>query len=634
MTLKQKIRCYMLLLLTCSAAAFVASAQTPATATDATTTTTGQPQKTSEQQQALERKALALLDELAGGADALRLPENRALVRASIADILWTHDEKRARSLFKESLSSLTEATNAAAATDDADESSEMGFGMMAKQMTLQLRGEVLQIIAAHDARLALDYLRATRPPASSTATLASKRYGLPDTESQTELALAAQMATSEPKQALEVAEESLSRGISPQLPDIVLKLEKKDHEAAAKLATDIVKKLRTENLSFENGSASVAISLLQMHPAAAKDAAPLLNKQAMQDLANMLAAAATSLPSGKSYYLNQFESVLPDIEKYAPARAAEVRRKIAAFKKRNEDAVTLRATDGVGDDDGDEDAGVQADYRKALEKGTADDILALAAKASPEMRNQMIQQAASKTLTEGSADRARSIINDKISDPLERKQMLAELDRQALASAVEKGKIEDARQTLTRVRSNDARAAALAALAINAKEKGQQKLAQQLLDESRGAINPRPRNLAQLAAQFQVARAAALVDPAHSFVVVEPMVDQLNELVNAATVLGGFIAPEFIRDDEAIMSFASKPIALLSAQYNKELSALLSTDFERTKAVADRFQRNELRILARLLIARNVLAPPPVATEEEKTNTAPANTPVVVNQY
>jgi hypothetical protein len=35
----------------------------------------------------------------------------------------------------------------------------------------------------------------------------------------------------------------------------------------------------------------------------------------------------------------------------------------------------------------------------------------------------------------------ARSIINDKITDPLERKQALAELDRQALASAVEKAK-------------------------------------------------------------------------------------------------------------------------------------------------------------------------------------------------
>ncbi len=631
MALKQKIYCYMLLLLICFVATVVASAQTPATGADATAATTAtadQPQKTSEQQ-ALERKALALLDELAGGADALRLPENRALVRASVADILWTHDEKRARALFKDAMSGLVEATPAAA--DDSDESFEMGFGLMAKQMTMQLRSEVLQMIAAHDARLALEYLRATRPPASGAATLASKRYGLADTESQTELALAAQIATSEPKQALEVAEESLSHGISSQLPDIVLKLEKKDHESAAKLAADIVKKLRSENLSAENGSARMAINLLQMQSAAGKDAAPILNKQAMQDLANMLATAALSLPSGKSYYLNQFESALPDIEKYAPARAAQLRRKIAAANKRNEAAATA---DNGGDDDGDNDAGVQADYQKALEKGTADDIIALASKASPEMRSQMIQQAASKTLAEGNADRARSIINDKITDPLERKQALAELDRQALASAVEKGKIEDARQTLTRVRSNDARAMALAALAINAKEKGQQKLAQQLLDESRGAINPRPRNLAQLAAQFQVARAAALVDPAHSFVLIEPMVDQLNELVNAAAVLGGFIAPEFMREDEAMMSFASKPIAMLSAQYNKELSALLSTDFERTKAVADRFQRNELRILARLLIARNLLAPP-VATEEDKTTTVvPTNTRVVIEQH
>ncbi len=93
---------------------------------------------------------------------------------------------------------------------------------------------------------------------------------------------------------------------------------------------------------------------------------------------------------------------------------------------------------------------------------------------------------------------------------------------------------------------------------------------------------------------------AAALIYPAHSFVVVEPMVDQLNELANAAMVLGSFIAPEFMREDKALMSFASKLIAMLSAQYNKELSALLSTDFERTKVIADRFQRNELRIRAR----------------------------------
>lgn len=616
MALKQFCYC---LLLSSSLLLFIA-ADTIAQAT--TNATASQEQKTSEHQE-LEKKALALLNEIAGGADTLRLAENRALVRASVADILWTHDEKRARALFKDAISDLIE--TASATTDDADDAS--GFGYMSKQTTAQLRGEVLQIIAAHDARLALEYLRATRPAESSAASLARKRYGQYDPEPQLELTLAAQMVASDPQRALEAAEESLARGVSTQLPDIVGKLQKKDPDAAAKLVTDIIKKLRAENLKPESESVGVAISLLKMQSGEGKDAAPILNKQAAQDLANMLATAALNVPSGKSYYMSRFDSALPEIEKYAPARAAEVRRKIAAFKKRN-----MAASDEDEGNNQSETTSVETNYQQAMEKGNADDVLALAAKAEPEMRSQMIQQAASKALAEGNAERARQIINDKITDPLERKQMLAELDRQVLARAVEKGKIEEARQIIARVRSNDERATALAALAITAKEKEQPKLALQLLDEARSAISPRARNVTQLAAQFQVARALTLVDPARSFVIVEPMIDQVNELVNAAAVLGSFIAPEFMRDDEAMMSLASRPIAMLSTQFNKELAALLTSDFERTKAVADRFQRNELRILARLLIARNVLVPP--SPEEDKTNTVPANTTIVMDQH
>jgi hypothetical protein len=35
---------------------------------------------------------------------------------------------------------------------------------------------------------------------------------------------------------------------------------------------------------------------------------------------------------------------------------------------------------------------------------------------------------------------------------------------------------------------------------------------------------------------------------------------------------------------------------------------ALANADFSRTKALADRFQRNELKIMARLLIAHSIL--------------------------
>jgi hypothetical protein len=44
-------------------------------------------------------------------------------------------------------------------------------------------------------------------------------------------------------------------------------------------------------------------------------------------------------------------------------------------------------------------------------------------------------------------------------------------------------------------------------------------------------------------------------------------------------------------------------------AHYVSALAALARADFERTKAAADRFNRDEIRIAARLIVARSVLA-------------------------
>src|SRR5258708_1545006 len=69
-------------------------------------------QKQIEKRQELERKTLAMLDEVATQALSLRLPENRSFVLAAAADLLWTHDEKRARNLFWDALNSLTSPNN------------------------------------------------------------------------------------------------------------------------------------------------------------------------------------------------------------------------------------------------------------------------------------------------------------------------------------------------------------------------------------------------------------------------------------------------------------------------------------------------------------------------------------------
>src|SRR5947209_15943963 len=51
-------------------------------------------------QAALEQKALKLLDQIISQGQGLKLPENRIRVQFSSADMLWSHDEARARNLF------------------------------------------------------------------------------------------------------------------------------------------------------------------------------------------------------------------------------------------------------------------------------------------------------------------------------------------------------------------------------------------------------------------------------------------------------------------------------------------------------------------------------------------------------
>src|SRR6266498_1056824 len=53
-------------------------------------------------QKALEDKALKLLESTLADAQMLKLVENRALFQSAAADLLWTRDEKRARSLFQD----------------------------------------------------------------------------------------------------------------------------------------------------------------------------------------------------------------------------------------------------------------------------------------------------------------------------------------------------------------------------------------------------------------------------------------------------------------------------------------------------------------------------------------------------
>ncbi len=575
-------------------------------------TPTSQPSK-EEQEKArveLERKVLSLLEEIVSDSQMLKLADNRAIVQATAADLLWPRDEKRARTYFRDALTTIG---NSLSNEPQQDATQVYGYWML-----LQLRHQLLRMVARRDPQLALDLLQATRPPMgndSAQGRMLSSRYSqLSEEELALEQSLAVEAAANDPKRALQMAEDSLSKGVSYSLAPLLRKLQQKDADAAQRLAVDIIKKLQTENLSQNPSASFVAQDLLRnaLRPqeatlgakeqAIVAQAKPLnLDDQAKRDLANIIARAALSQTTDTSILLS-IQPLLPDLEKLVPERAEQLRKRVADAQK----MLDPRAKQWM-------------EYEPLMQNGTTDAILDAAQKAPPEMRNGLYNVAAWKLAQAGDLERARQIINDNVSGP-EREQSLAMLDRRLIARAIEQGKLDEAKQLIARTPSKQARVAQIALLAMALAKKGERKLALELLAETKNLINTHPENQQEINTLLIVARAYADVEPARAFELIEPLVDEANDMISAAALLDKFsTGQKFFRKDEMVLQPGFITANVMFTQYAKELGALARADFNRTKAVADRFQRNEVRLMARLLIAQSILSDRPMTGEADE---------------
>jgi hypothetical protein len=558
----------------------------------------------------LERKALALLDETLEQSQVLKLAENRAAVRVQAADLLWPRDEKRARQLFRDAAADFVAARGAA------------GGGRRDRSywMLTQLRSQLLSTAAERDAQLALELLRDTRPPspdAGGGADAYSEMYSEdPEQELRMEQSLMAQAAESDPKAALRMAEESLSKGVTYGVLRVLERLRSKDADAASKLAGEVVAKLRSQNLTGGQEAFSVAVSLFQSvvspqssqqmfyggtatKTAAAEKPKPLAMEESdVRDLADLVAGAAIkdSTANGAYGLLMSVRPLLPELEKRVPARAAQLRQRMAEADKALDPR--MRAWTQMN----------------SVMTKTPDAIIEEAARVPEEMRPAFYSAAAMKLAEAGEAEKARQLVNDNLRGEA-REQLSALIDQTELARAVEKGDAEKARGVVGGIKSKERRARALAELAAALAAKGDKKGAGQLLEEARGLLDRSPDNEKEIEALLEVARGYALVEPARAFELIEPLIDQGNDMISAAALLEKFgQGTGFFRKGEMLMTPGLLMAGSSYARYVKALAELARVDFDRTRATADRFNRDETRLMARLLIARSILSDRPDA--------------------
>ncbi|HVF27150.1 MAG TPA: hypothetical protein VM943_02845, partial [Pyrinomonadaceae bacterium] len=248
----------------------------------------------------------------------------------------------------------------------------------------------------------------------------------------------------------------------------------------------------------------------------------------------------------------------------------------------------------------------VWQEYQEVMQSGTLDAMLEAAAKAPAEMRDQLYSQAVWKAVNENDYERARQIIAN-FTNPQQRAQMLRDLERQMPWRAAERGNFEEARQLLSRITSKEERINILLQIAMTARNNKKEDAARVFLDEAYGLVAGRAENHTQFHALLQIAQAYGTSDTSRSFAIVESAIDRLNELLAAAVVLDGFGQDSF-REGE-LRPAGGYMWNEMVRQCSEELARLAPADFERAAAAAGKFERSEVRAMARLMVARGVLS-------------------------
>ena len=557
-------------------------------------------------QEVLKSKGLELLSEVADSVPQIRLPQTRVRIQLEVSQLLWPSDEKLAAKLADNAIEGVKEYLAGVEVDQDYYQSYEVA---------MQLRHEVVQALGPHDPEKALVFLRSTRTLASPET---GQNNGHWDRELQLEVSLANQIAARDPKRAVQLAEEILKKGYSSSLLEMIHRLRSTEPELAAKLASEIAAKLQDEKLLKNQEAANLAINLLQLAhhppgqlgisrggPQATKTVTALLSEQEYKDLFDKTLSEALSYngstASPSSYYspernsaqniLNSLRSMTTEMAGYAPASVPIVEKRVVELSTPT-----------------DPQSARWKKYQEAINSGTPEDGLGEISRAPQEMREQLYQQLALKVMSQGDIPRARQIVKEHVRGPAQRRQVLANIDQQAIFLDLSKGRIEEALRGVSNLRTSRERAMVLSQIVSQLGPGRKRAAALDLLEQARSmlGVSTRVENQEQMSALLEIARAFSRYDSKRAFEIVEPLLDQFNQMSAAALVLDGFGERTF-QDGEFALQNGST-LGNIASQLMVALGTLATSNFDRAKAAAERIERPEVRISAYLSIAQQAL--------------------------
>lgn len=548
--------------------------------------------KPDEAAEALQKNAVAFLRETMMDVSNMRTLENRISFTSELAALMWYHDAREARQMFgsavtdfKALLQQYDSQMNALGAVEE----ESMSFSPFAMgdptdavrisrkmQIAMGVRQQIAMSIAEHEPELAYNFFF----DSAGMITNPQFRKQLESTDRNFELLLIAQIASTNAEKAVDLAKRSLERGITSQHVELLKQIYNKDQSKAVEFGARLLSKAKETKPSEMD--VWIIQSLLSFgsdvmdESRKSTDKAQIFSQGELRELGEMLGQALLASVDEAS------ETNLALLDKFAPSRAVQIRNKTAASNRNGaRDADMVRGDGNVG--------------------------LSAAPPPPPAPRG----RGQGNGPGVGSAGHAQS------ENELAEEKLMQDVQTLATKQIPKEERdriVEQARKILNETPGREKKIAGLSLLAAQVRKAGDQALASEIMRDAAGLVRSQPKTYRDFLLLWMLATGYIDVEPDKAFSSLEEAIYRANELISSVVRIGEFIdvTEEMIVDGEVqVGSFGGGMLRGLTREIGiaeSTVGKLVRTDFDKTRALTNRFDRTEIRVLAKMLVLRSVL--------------------------
>lgn len=532
----------------------------------------------------LTKEAIEFLRETSLDVGSMRSIENRISFSSELASLMWFRDEKEARSMyggvisdFKHLLSNYDSQLNAPLITGDDDEMGGMLFGGGRSpverkfRVALAVRQQIAMSLAEHEPEMAYAFFY----DCVALVTNPAKRKELETADKYFEFQLIEQIAEINTAKALQFGIESLKNGLEGQHIELLRQIYAKDAEKGVDFGAAILGRLKTDRSKIK--SAYLYSSLLNFGSSNLEASKKTGGKRAiysqndLRDIADQFGQFLLENEDENSSPLNWVDQ----IEKFSPTRAAQIR---AKFRKTGEPK--LATTSGYAN----------TAANAAIPRG--------AGSTSANSRSMRVEQEA-----EAREKAEREVMEN-----------VASLSTKPLPKEEREKIVAQARKIISQTPGKEKKIAALSMLASQVARAGDKELAAEIMRDAERLVNPQPKNYKDFLLSWMLVSGYTETDPEKAFPLLEDVILRANDTLAAFVKVAEFIdtADELVDDGEVqVGAFGGSMINGLTKELgiaNTTINKLAYADFAKTRALTNRFDRIEIRVLAKMMVLRAVL--------------------------